>query len=235
MKKIITLLAAVFALFLTGCNSNYYTSVSKAKVNSPQRDQVITTDILNFMRGYYSPANTLFYIDKSTSPQNQAFSQTLENKFRAAGFALTDNNQTQSYYIPFAWKIDNISSEIVRATFVVDNATITRLYKGTDPVSPFTVRGLAKNPPYRSYAFLRSAKGSSLSRANKNGGLLARIVASSLNVREKPTTHSKVLRKYKKGTYLRLSKKVKNKYSEYWYKLQNYSGYVSANHVREVR
>ena len=54
-------------------------------------------------------------------------------------------------------------------------------------------------------------------------------------MRKKPNTHSKILGTYKQGTYFRVSKKVKNSQSEYWYKLKNYRGFVSADYVKVVR
>lgn len=239
MKKLLILLGVAAAFLFSGCAStNYYTSVSKTKTNDAVRDQIVITDLLNFVRGYYPPAKTQFYIDRSYTPTNKAFGDRLEQSFRSVGYGIT-YDLNSAYYVPFAWKIDDISSNIVRATFVIDNATISRLYQGSKgsyrPISPYTVRGLAKTPPYKPYSFLKSSKRSSLSRANKSGGLLARIIATSLNVREKPTTQSKVLKTYKKGTYIRVSKKVKNDYAEYWYKLQNYKGYVSAKYVKKVR
>ena len=268
MKKLLILLGVVAAFLFSGCAStNYYTSVSKTKTNDAVRDQIVITDLLNFVRGYYPPAKTQFYIDRSYTPTNKAFGDRLEQSFRSVGYGIT-YDLNSAYCVPFAWKIDDISSNIVRATFVIDNATISKLYQGSKgsyrPISPYTVRGLAKTPPYKvdgineisidfslkdpednnvskttspspTYSFLKSSKSSSLSKSYKGGGLLTRIIATALNVREKPTTHSKILRTYKKGTYIKVSKKVKNDYTEYWYKLQNYKGYVSAKYVKKVR
>ena len=238
MKKLLLFIGVMF--LFSGCATTpYYVSVSKVKNVEAQRDRVIVTDILNFVRGYYPPARTQFYIDTKFTPATRAFSDLLEQKFRGVGYGITYDEKSVTPYAVSAWKIDYIGSQTVRATFVVDNATISRLYKKVGnsyvPITPYTVRGLSSTPPYKQLSFLKSSSSSSLSRARSTGGLLTRIIATSLNVRKKPNTHSKILRTYKKGTYLRVSKKVKNSQSEYWYKLKNYSGFVSADYVKVVR
>lgn len=60
---------------------------------------------------------------------------------------------------------------------------------------------------------------------NTKSELYAKVTAVELNVREKPTIHSKVVSKLKKGDLVKIKKAVLNK-NTIWYKIDN--GYISS-------
>jgi len=156
MKKIILF---VFVVFLfSGCaTSNYYVSVNKVKSAKQNLDTVIIKDILSFVKEYYPPAKTKFFINKRFTPSTKEFAEMLESKFRSAGYAITYDIESDDS-IPFAWKIDDVSITLVRATFNIDNANISRGYKLENDryvaISPYTVRGLSSVAPYKRFNFI---------------------------------------------------------------------------------
>jgi hypothetical protein len=239
MKKLLLFISILF--LFSGCaTNNYYTSVNKVKSVEQNRDTVIVKDILNFVRGYYPPAKTKFFIDTKFTPSTKEFAKIFELKFRSVGYGITYDIvfDDTSPSVPFAWKVDEISPTLVRATFNIDNANISRIYKLKNgryiPVSPYTVRGLSSTAPYKRLSFMKPLGIATYS--SKKKGLLMRIVASSLNVREKPSISSKILRQYRKGTRLRIAYKTTNKKTQRnWSKLKNFKGFVATEHIERAR
>ena len=226
MKKYLYFLFGV--MLFTGCTPSYYTSINDVD-NNKNRDKIIVKDILRFVRGYYSPAKTEFYINTKFNISTTKFSNKLEERFRKVGYGISHNETDNS--IPFAFKIDKISSSLIRATFNISNANISRIYKKRGSryraISPFTVRGLSPYPRYRSRG---------TPRRSSRGSLLARIISSTLNVRSRPSISSKILRTYRKGTLLRIAYKTRNKHTKrYWSKLKNFKGFVASEHLEMVR
>ena len=159
MKNLILIISAVF--LLSGCvNNNYYASINKVKSTKQNIDTVIVKDILNFVKEYYPPAKTKFFINTKFTPSTKEFAKIFELKFRSAGYAITYDIKSNdiSPSVPFAWKVDDISPTLIRATFNIDNANISRIYKIKKdkyiPISAYTVRGLSSTAPYKGFSFV---------------------------------------------------------------------------------
>ena len=157
MKTIFIIISIVLVIF-TGCaTNNYYTSINKVKSTKQNIDTVIVKDILSFVKEYYPPAKTKFFINKKFTPSTKEFAEIFELKFRSAGYAITYDTESNDS-IPFAWKVDDISPILVRATFNIDNANISRIYKLKEDsyvaASSYTVRGLSSTAPYKQFSFV---------------------------------------------------------------------------------
>ncbi len=68
-----------------------------------------------------------------------------------------------------------------------------------------------------------------------NGHVVSR---TSLNIRSKPTTHSRVVGHLHSGAYIKIDCKVKGQYvdgNHIWYKLEHKHGWVTARYVKNLR
>jgi len=233
-KRYRSLLLVSMMILVSGCatHPNLYTSVAVIKKNDTERNRVIIDDLLGFLQRYYAPAQTIFVIDPDKSRENLKFAEQFENRFRNAGFGIVESEKMDGG-IPLAWKIDRIGW-LVRATYYIDNAVITRVYKPVGsswvPVGPFSAQNMG-SPKYNSSLLKELTK---RSRSNKKGGAYGKIIADVLRIREKPSTNSKIIGHLKYGQKVSVAYKLKNNAGELWTKLKHSKGYVSSKYLRIV-
>ena len=231
-KRYISLLLVSMMILVSGCTThpNLYTSVAVIKKNDTERNRIIIDDLLGFLQRYYAPAQTTFVIDPDKSRENLKFAEQFENRFRNAGFAISREKIAGG--IPLAWKIDRVGW-LVRATYYIDNAVITRVYKPVGsswvPVGPFSAENMG-SPKYNSSLLNELTKSSRASKA----GVYGKIIADVLRIREKPSTHSKVIGRLKYGQKVSVAYKLKTGAGELWTKLKHSKGYVSSKYLRIV-
>ena len=232
-KRNKTLLLVLAMIFVSGCATqpNLYTSVAVIKKNDTERNRIIVDDLLGFLQRYYAPAQTTFVIDPDKSIENLKFAEQFENRFRNAGFAISREKVDSG--IPLAWKIDRIGW-LVRATYYIDNAVITRVYKPVGsswmPVGPFSAQNMG-SPKYDS-SLLKEL--TNTSNRDKKGGAYGKIIADALRIREKPTTNSRIIGRLRYGQKVSVAYRLKNDAGELWTKLKHSKGYVSSKYLRIV-
>lgn len=232
-KRYRSLLLVLMMILVSGCatHPNLYTSVAVIKKNDIERNRVIIDDLLGFLQRYYAPAQTTFVIDPDKSRENLKFAEQFENRFKNAGFAISREKIAGG--IPLAWKIDRVGW-LVRATYYIDNAVITRVYKplGSSwvPVGPFSAQNMG-TPKYNPSLLKELTKSS---RSSKKGGAYGKIIADVLRIREKPTTNSRIIGRLKYGQKVSVAYKLKNGAGELWTKLKHSKGYVSSKYLRIV-
>jgi len=221
--KQVTLTFFLALLLFTGCTHNtkaYY--VSKVKLNNQSVHQRIIDDITNFLPQYYSVTQTTFSITIDDSSYKHGFE--LENALRKMGYGITYNPKQGT--IPFAYKLDLINKNIIRATYNIGSANMSRLYKqnstSIQAITPFTTRGLGKK------VFVNTLNA-------KQGDLKsATITVLTLNVRNKPSTNAKVIDKYHKGDTIQVESSFRRK-GVSWAKVYTENGtecYVSTKYIR---
>ena len=156
MKSInkITIMAIIL-LITNGCSglinntkSRHFTS--KVNLNDYKLNQSLAKDMIEFIQNYYPNSKTTFYfqLDKSAYDQGAVIEDALRNVGYGVSYIKKRNR------IPFAYKIDFITKDIIRTTYHIGSATLSRLYKvngkEVNTASPFTTRGFKKSL-YRSH------------------------------------------------------------------------------------
>lgn len=212
-------------LYFTGCaplfnnDKEYY--VSKIELNSTPVHQNIINDITHFLTQYYPIAQTTFAITIEDS--SYKYGTELENALRKAGYGIT-------YYpkegaIPFAYKLDLVNKSIIRATYNIGSANISRLYQQNastlQAITPFTTRGLEKK------VFINT------STPQQNALKNAIVTALTLNVRNQPSTNAKVIDKYHKGDTIQVHSSFMGE-DVSWAKVHSESGiecYVATQYI----
>jgi len=192
----IAIASLISLLYFTGCtpifnnSKEYY--VSKVELNSTPVHQNIINDIAHFLTQYYPIGQTTFAITIEDS--SYKYGIELENALRKAGYGITYHQKEGA--IPFAYKLDLINKTIIRATYNIGSANISRLYQQNattlKAITPFTARGLRKkifiNRTTPQQHVLKSAT----------------VTALALNVRSQPSTNAKVIDRYHKGDILQV-------------------------------
>ncbi|MGV6830557.1 MAG: SH3 domain-containing protein, partial [bacterium] len=122
--------------------------------------------------------------------------------------------------------LDLINKTIVRATYNIGSANISRLYQqnasNLQAITPFTTRGLGK----KIFSNTVRAKQSTLKTAT--------VTALTLNVRNQPSTNAKVIDKYHQGETIQVHSSFIRK-GVSWTKVHSESGiacYVATKYIR---
>lgn len=215
------------ALLFGGCSTllnsdkEYYTS--KVALNSKPVHQSIIKDITHFLTPYYPISQTTFAVTIEDS--SYTYGLELENGLRRAGYGVVylANEGT----VPFAYKLSYINKSIIRATYNVGSANISRLYqqKGAalKAISPFTTRGLPQKLALRQPA--PSPQTPSLESAT--------VIASTLNVRNLPSVEGEIVDRYTQGMTLQVDVPFTSR-GELWCKVYDESGeerYVATKYI----
>lgn len=218
-----TLASLLALLLLTGCTHNtkaYY--VSKVALNSSPVHQNIIEDITDFLPQYYPVTQTTFAI--TTEDSSYKHGLELENALRKIGYGVTYHSKEGT--IPFAYKLDLVNKTIIRATYNIGSANISRLYQqnasNLQAITPFTTRGLGQK------VFVNTL-------STKQGALKsATVTALTLNVRNQPSTNAKMIDKYHKGDTIQVESSFMSG-GVAWAKVHNESGiecYVATKYIR---
>lgn len=221
-----TAIASLIALlYFTGCaplfnnSKEYY--VSKVELNSTPVHQNIINDITHFLTQYYPIAQTTFAITIENSSYKHGIE--LENSLRKAGYGITYHQKEGA--IPFAYKLDLMNKTIIRATYNIGSANISRLYQqnasSLQAITPFTTRGLGKK------VFINTAT------PQQHALKSATVTALTLNVRHQPSTNAKVIDKYHKGDTIQVHSSFMRK-GVSWAKVHSESGiecYVATQYI----
>jgi len=117
---------------------------SHVNLNNTQLNPIITQEMIDFIGNYYLSSKTTFYFQLDSSAYSQGI--TIENALRNAGYGVSYIEKDER--IPFAYKIDFIDQNIMRATYNIGTSTLSRLYsiegENISPLSAFTKRGFKK-------------------------------------------------------------------------------------------
>ncbi len=172
---------------LNGKEDEYF--ISQVSLNHFKLNQTITQDMINFIKRYYLVPKTTFYLQLGSSINTH--NTIIEEALRNAGYGVTYKKNRVA--IPFAYKIDFIDDNIIRATYNIGLATLSRLYRVEDnkviPISAFTTRGLKKtiyqNNTHSSYNLKKAI-----------------VLTPVLNIRNRPSLKGKIVGKYYKDTII---------------------------------
>jgi len=222
-----TAIASLIALlFFTGCvplfnnSQEYY--VSKVELNSTPVHQNIINDISHFLTQYYPIAQTTFALTIEDSSYKHGIE--LENALRKAGYGISYHPKKEA--IPFAYKLDLMNKTIIRATYNIGSANISRLYQQNastlQAITPFTTRGLGKK------LFIHTPS------VKQNALKTATVTALTLNVRNQPSTNAKVIDKYPQGKTIQVHASFMRE-GVSWTKVHSESGiacYVATKYIR---
>lgn len=249
--KLLFLVAA--GVVMTGCGTqpNLYTSVAVVKQNDTERNRVIIDDLLGFIQSYYAPAQTTFVITPESSSENLRFAEQFENRFKNAGFAIS--RESVSGGVPFAWKIDRVG-QLVRATYYIDDAVVTRVYRhaaaGWMPVGPFSAHNLgyprfvatpaakpnrtSKKPKRQVHHKKHKPKTPAQPASHAPKGIYGKVTAHDLSIRKLPERDAEVIGNLKYGQNVSVAYKLKNDNGEFWTKLKDPDGYVSSKYLKII-
>lgn len=207
------LLITLGLLIVNGCSATkqgHFTS--EVGVNASQLNASVTQDMVNFIQNYYPISTTTFYFQLDPSAYKQG--EAIEDALRNVGYGVSYIKKKGR--IPFAYKIDFIEKDIMRATYNIGSSTLSRLYnvetEQTTPASAFTTRGFSK----RIYTNFNP-----LSSGSSNGASLqkAMVTIPILNIRNQPSSKGKIVGQYKKNALLFVEPAITNKVGEQWCKV----------------
>jgi hypothetical protein len=206
--KFLTLITLAL-LTNTGCtqlfnsqSKSYFTS--QISLDNSTLNSTIKNDIADFIQDYYSVSKTTFYFQLDSSAYAQGVS--IEDALRNRGYGISYIKKKG--HIPFAYKIDFIDKNILRATYNIGSSTLSRIYRvnkeQTTPISAFTTRGL-KNRIYREKLdnFYASAQ-------------KAIISIPVLNIRNRPSSKGEVVGKYYQNSIVYVESPIQNKNGTKW-------------------
>jgi len=220
-------LLIVLTLVFIGCSShsNYFSPFISSKINfNKDRDRIIIHDFITIVKAYYPPATTVFQIEQTDSE----FSKKIENRLRQRGYGLGAIYGDKIQRTPLTWKITYLNKKLIRVSFNIDNASINRIYQ------------LKQNlyQPYNSFSAvgLDSKKFANLDFSIKSDTQptvisLAKVTASSLKIRSKPTTKSQEIAVLKRDETISYSEIITDNNGEEWAKLEG-GGYMKASYLK---
>jgi hypothetical protein len=186
-----------------GQSKGYFTS--QISLDNSTLNSTIKNDIVDFIQDYYPVSKTTFYFQLDSSTYAQGV--TIEDALRNRGYGISYIKQKGR--IPFAYKIDFIEKNVIRATYNIGSSTLSRIYRvnreqQTIPISAFTTRGLKK----RIYRDKSNVLYPSAQRAI--------ISIPVLNVRNRPSSKGKIIGKYYKNSIVYVESPSLNKNGTKW-------------------
>lgn len=205
-----TLLITLGLLIVNGCSATkqgHFTS--QVGVNASQLNASITQDMVNFIENYYPLSTTTFYFQLDPTAYKQG--EAIEDALRNVGYGVSYIKKKGR--VPFAYKIDFIDEDIMRATYNIGSSTLSRLYsvdaEQSTPLSAFTTRGFSK----RISSHLNPIDTTS---SNDTSLRKAMVSIPALNIRNKPSSQGKIVGQYKKNALIFVEPAVTNSVGEQW-------------------
>lgn len=221
-----TVFVLIIALFFLGCNSKstYFTPFISKKIDlSKDRDTKIVHDIITIIKAYYPPATTVFEIEQT----NSKFAKNIESELRKKGYGLDNRDEQGIKRVPLAWKITYLNKNMILVYYHIDDISISRVYQlkhnQYQPLSSFSAVGLDS----RKFANLDFR----IQKNIKTTHSFAKVTASSLKIRTKPTIKSKEIATLKRGESVSYSEIVMDNNGNEWIKLEG-GGYMKASYLK---
>lgn len=220
------LIALIAPILFNGCISTketYYTS--KVALNNKHINKIIAEDIVSFLKQHY-PIKTTFSIKIEDS--SYTYGVNLEDHLRKAGYGLIYIPKKEA--TPFAYKLDFINKNIIRATYNIGSANISRLYRQNQntfiPITPFTTRGLKNTYIYNTNSLEKTP--------NHKNTKEAIVTAHILNARSTPSTQGKITMKYTKDSMLIIGDEFTSDTGQKWCQVYNEypKQYVSCQYIK---
>lgn len=143
------LVLGLAVLLFSGCaNFAFFESATTLQITEKsQRDNLIVDDFVVMVQKYLAPAQTVFFIPTKGVQANSIFNKNIEFRLRQVGYMIT-KVKSSGVEVDLRWHIDNITTKIVRATYDLNYARVSRLYREVNnnymPLGQFTVTGLGK-------------------------------------------------------------------------------------------
>ncbi len=239
--KTVTLITLAL-LIINGCSGMFSSSnerhfTSEVSLKNSKLNHTVTEDMLSFIQNYY-PLKSTFFFQLNPSAYKQG--EVIEDALRNAGYGVSYIKKKGR--IPFAYKIDFIDEDIMRTTYNIGSATLSRLYriKGENaiPTSPFTTRGLGDKLPISSN--FNHYKRSSYNASGTTGTRKAMVTMKALNIRDRPTSKGKVIGKYYKDMVIYVDSPITNKRGGRWSRVvqdstdstNNQEGYIASRFIK---
>lgn len=196
------LLITLALLMINGCsellnNKEHKHFISQVSLKHFKLNKTITQDMIHFIKNYYLIPKTTFYFQLGSSVY--AHDAIIEEGLRSVGYGVSYIRKRGT--IPFAYKIDFIDNNIMRTTYNIGSATLSRLYSiegnQATPISAFTARGFKKRI-YQNYP-------------NSSYSLKKAIVSIPvLNVRNSPSLKGKIIGKFYKDSLIYVEEPIIN-------------------------
>ena len=217
-------------LLLIGCSSKptHFSTFVCDKIDlSKKRDAIVVHDFITIIKAYYSPATTIFQIEKTGS----IFEKSIENELRKRGYGIGAIYGKEIKRTPLAWRVTYLNREMIRVSYHIGkDVSISRIYKLKDrqykSFSSFSAVGLDS----RRFANLDFSMPRAIRARSQNILSLAKVTASSLKIRSKPSTKSKKIATIKRGEIISYSKIIIDSKGREWVKLEG-GGYMKASYL----
>lgn len=239
MKKTLILSLLAASLLMTGCvqKDGYFVSSEHFKQDDTN-NFIIANDFIDFAGTYYNPTTTKFVID----PENKdsEFTKVFESRLREKGYGVAYATMNEAAWL--AWKISSIDDDTVMVTYHIQDSKYTKLYKLSHgkyaPVGAFTIFNPKPNISIPEIVYeevkeepIKEVKEEPKPIKKDPNEVWTTFVNSHshLNIREKPTTRSKIVGTLSKSTEVEKDKSFENKY---WMKIDSMYGYVFKKYMK---
>ena len=218
-------------ILLIGCSSKstYFSPFVSEKIDlSKNRDAIVVHDFITIVKAYYSPATTVFQIEKT----NSIFEKSIEEELRKRGYGIGSIYGKEIKITPLAWRVTYLNREMIRVSYHIGkDVSISRIYKLKNrqykPFSSFSAVGLDS----RKFANLDFSMPIDTRVRTENVLSLAKVTASSLKIRSKPSTKSKKIATKKRGEIISYSEIIIDSKGKKWVKLKD-GGYMKASYLK---
>ncbi len=218
-------------LLLIGCSSRptHFSPFVSEKIDlSKNRDAIVVHDFITIVKAYYSPATTVFQIEKTDS----MFEKSIEQELRKKGYGIGAIYGKEIKRTPLAWRVTYLNKEMIRVSYHIGkDVNISRIYKLKNrqykPFSSFSAVGLNS----RKFANLDFSMPRDIRARTKNILSLAKVTASSLTIRSKPNTKSKKIATIKRGESISYREIIIDSRGREWVKLEG-GGYMKASYLK---
>ena len=209
-----SIIMALSLWLLQGCttlmnksSNDYFTS--KVYLKDFKLNQSLSREMISFIQNYYPSSKTTFYFQLDQSAYEQG--SVIEDSLRNVGYGVSYIKEEGR--IPFAYKIDFIDKGVIRTTYNIGSATLSRLYrvkgKTVKAISAFTTRGFRK-------ALYRSNNRNNNITSNHGTYKKALVTIATLRIRNRPSTKGEVVGKYHKNALVYVETPIKNNLGEEW-------------------
>ena len=225
------LIALSTTLLLIGCSSKptHFSPFVCDKIDlSKKRDAIVVHDFITIVKAYYAPAITVFQIEKTGS----MFEKSIEGELRKKGYGIGAIYGKGIQRTPLAWRVTYLNKEMIRVSYHIGkDVSISRIYKLEDrqykPFSSFSAVGLDS----RKFANLDFSMPKDIKARKQSVLSLAKVTASSLKIRSKPSAKSKEIATIKRGESISYSEIIMDSRGEEWIKLEG-GGYMKASYLK---
>ena len=160
------------------------------------------------------------------------FEKSIESELRKKGYGIGAIYGKGIQRTPLAWRVTYLNKEMIRVSYHIgEDVSISRIYKLEDrqykPFSSFSAVGLDS----RKFANLDFSMPKDIKARKQSVLSLAKVTASSLKIRSKPSAKSKEIATIKRGESISYSEIIMDSRGEEWIKLEG-GGYMKASYLK---